>query len=194
MTVELTERGLSRDEVVAVARGGDAVSVGAGAVAAMERGAEVVAPHVASEEPVDGVSTGFGAVANTSMPPERVALMQKSLVRSHAAGMGPEVETEVVRAMMVLRARSLSMGYSGVRPLVAEGIVALLNASLTPVVPEHGSLGASGDLAPLAHAALPLLGEGVVRGSGGELRDAAEALAAAGIEPIELGAKEGLAL
>ena len=120
--------------------------------------------------------------------------MQKSLVRSHAAGMGPEVETEVVRAMMVLRARSLSMGYSGVRPLVAEGIVGLLNASLTPVVPEYGSLGASGDLAPLAHAALPLLGEGVVRDADGELLDAADALAAAGLAPIELMAKEGLAL
>jgi histidine ammonia-lyase len=194
VTVELTERGLARDEVLAVARGGDAVSVGAGAVAAMERGAEVVARHVASDEPVYGVSTGFGALANTSIPPEKRALMQKSLVRSHAAGMGPEVETEVVRAMMVLRARSLSMGYSGVRPLVAEGIVGLLNASLTPVVPEYGSLGASGDLAPLAHAALPLLGEGVVRDADGELLDAADALAAAGLAPIELMAKEGLAL
>src|ERR1700754_1236792 len=192
--VELTEKGLSRDEVVAVARGGDAVSVGPEAVEAMERGAEVVARHVASDEPVYGVSTGFGALANTLIPPEKRALMQKSLVRSHAAGMGPEVETEVVRAMMVLRARSLSMGYSGVRPLVAEGIVGLLNASLTPVVPEYGSLGASGDLAPLAHAALPLLGEGVVRDADGELLDAADALAAAGLAPIELMAKEGLAL
>src|ERR1700748_330830 len=186
LTVELTERGLGREQVVAVARGGDAVRVGAGAVAAMERGAEVVARHVASDEPVYGVSTGFGALANTSIPAEKRELMQKSLVRSHAAGMGPEVETEVVRAMMVLRARSLSMGYSGVRPLVAEGIVGLLNASLTPVVPEYGSLGASGDLAPLAHAALPLLGEGVVRDADGELLDAADALSAAGLAPIEL--------
>src|SRR6201991_1471594 len=98
--VELTEKGLSRDEVVAVARGGDAVSVGAGAVAAMERGAEVVARHVASEEPVYGVSTGFGALANTSIPPEKRALMQKSLVRSHAAGIGAEGETEGVRGKM----------------------------------------------------------------------------------------------
>jgi histidine ammonia-lyase len=192
--VELTDGGLAREEVVAVARGGAEVRVGADAVAAMERGAAVVAGHVASDEPVYGVSTGFGALANTPIPAEKRALMQRSLIRSHAAGMGPEVETEVVRAMMVLRARSLSMGFSGVRPLVAEGIVGLLNASLTPVVPEHGSLGASGDLAPLAHAALPLLGEGVVRDAGGELRDAADALAAAGLEPIELRAKEGLAL
>src|ERR1700761_7273385 len=189
MTVELTERGLSRDEVVAVARGGGGGG-GGGWGAAGGRGGEVVARHVAWDEPVYGVSTGFGALANTSIPPEKRALMQKSLVRSHAAGMGPEVETEVVRAMMVLRARSLSMGYSGVRPLVAEGIVGLLNASLTPVVPEYGSLGASGDLAPLAHAALPLLGEGVVRDADGELIDAADALAAAGLAPIERRAKE----
>jgi histidine ammonia-lyase len=193
-TVELTANGLSRQEVVAVARDGAELRVGETAVAAMERGAAVVAELVASDAPVYGVSTGFGALATTPIPAERRALLQKALIRSHAAGMGPEVEAEVVRAMMALRARSLSMGYSGVRPLVAEGIVALLNASLTPVVPEHGSLGASGDLAPLAHAALPLLGEGRVRDAGGELRDAGEALAAAGIAPIELLAKEGLAL
>ncbi|HEX4306936.1 MAG TPA: aromatic amino acid lyase, partial [Solirubrobacterales bacterium] len=194
VSVELTDKGVSRDEVVAVARGGAQVRIGAEAVAAMERGAAVVAAHVASDEPVYGVSTGFGALATTPIPAEKRALLQKSLVRSHAAGMGPEVETEVVRAMMVLRARSLSMGFSGVRPLVAEGIVALLNASLTPVVPEYGSLGASGDLAPLAHAALALLGEGTVRDSSGEPLDAVDALAAAGLEPLELRAKEGLAL
>jgi histidine ammonia-lyase len=194
MSVELTDRGLSRDEVVAVARAGAEVRVGEAAVAAMERGAAVVAELVASDEPVYGVSTGFGALATTPIPAEKRAQLQKALVRSHAAGMGPEVETEVARALMVLRARSLSMGYSGVRPVVAEGIVALLNASLTPVIPEYGSLGASGDLAPLAHSALPLLGEGVVRDGSGELRDAAEALTAAGLEPLELRAKEGLAL
>src|SRR6201992_1896795 len=194
MAVELTDRGLSRDEVVAVSREGAEVPVGDRAVAAMERGAAVVAELVASDEPVYGVSTGFGALATTPIPAEKRALLQKSLVRSHAAGMGPEVETEVVRAMMVLRARSLSMGYSGVRPLVAEGIVGVFNASVTPVVPEYGSLGASGDLAPLAHAALPLLGEGVVRDADGELLDAGDALATAGLVPIELMAKEGLAL
>ena len=193
-TVELTDRGLSREQVVAVARAGAEVRVGAEAVAAMERGAAVVAGHVASDEPVYGVSTGFGALATTPIPAEKRALLQRSLVRSHAAGMGPEVETEVVRAMMVLRARSLAMGYSGVRPVVAERIAALLNASLTPVVPEYGSLGASGDLAPLAHAALPLIGEGTVRDDSGELRDAGDALAVAGLEPLELQAKEGLAL
>jgi histidine ammonia-lyase len=108
--------------------------------------------------------------------------------------MGPPVEVEVVRAMMLLRARTLAMGYSGARPEVADAILALLNAGLTPVVPEHGSLGASGDLAPLAHCALALLGEGEVIDRGGQRARAAEALAAAGIEPLVLSAKEGLSL
>ena len=112
--------------------------------------------------------------------------MQRALVRSHAAGMGPPVEPEVVRAMMLLRARTLAMGFSGARPEVAEAIVALLNAGITPVVPEHGSLGASGDLAPLAHCALVLLGEGETL-DGRTVRDA-------GVEPLRLEAKEGLAL
>src|ERR1700753_552277 len=130
MAVELTDRGLSRDEVVAVSREGAEVPVGEAAVAAMERGAAVVADLVASDEPVYGVSTGFGALATTPIPAAKRTLLQKSLVRSHAAGMGPEVETEVVRAMMVLRARSLSLGFSGVGPLVAEGVGALVHASL----------------------------------------------------------------
>ncbi|HVO53086.1 MAG TPA: histidine ammonia-lyase [Solirubrobacterales bacterium] len=194
MTVELTACGLSREQVVSVSRDAEQVSVGAAAITAMQRGAAVVAELVASNEPVYGVSTGFGALATTPIPAEKRALLQKSLVRSHAAGMGPEVEVEVVRAMMLLRARSLATGYCGVRPIVAERIAALLNASLTPVVPEHGSLGASGDLAPLAHCALPLIGEGMVRDGSGELLDASDALTASGIEPLELVAKEGLAL
>jgi histidine ammonia-lyase len=133
---------------------------------------------------VYGVSTGFGSLATTVIPPERREELQRALIRSHAAGIGPAVEDEVVRAMMLLRARSLALGYSGVRPVVVERIVALLNAGITPVVPEYGSLGASGDLAPLAHVALALIGEG----------DSASAAAAAGIEPIALQAKEGLAL
>jgi histidine ammonia-lyase len=120
--------------------------------------------------------------------------LQRALVRSHAAGMGPPVEREVVRAMMVLRARTLAMGCSGARPVVAERFLSLLRAGLTPLVPEHGSLGASGDLAPLAHCALVLIGEGSVVDPSGAVSPAAEALGAAGIEPIELTAKEGLAL
>ena len=195
MTVELTDGGISREEVVAVARRGEEVRVGGSAVAAMERGAAVVAELVASEEPVYGVSTGFGALATTRDPGGEAGELQKALIRSHAAGMGPEVETEVVRAMMVLRARSLSMGYRGVRPQVAEGIVELLNAGVTPVVPEYGSLGRQ----RRPRAARPLRrwrcsARGGARTADGELRAAAEALAAAGLEPLELGAKEGLAL
>jgi histidine ammonia-lyase len=141
------------------------------------------------------VSTGFGSLANVSIPIERREELQRALVRSHSAGMGPPVEREVVRAMMLLRTRTLAMGCSGARPLVAETMLALLNAGLTPVVPEHGSLGASGDLAPLAHCALVLLGEGEVDGPSGEGPVAAgPALQSAGIEPVTLGPKEGLAL
>jgi len=147
-----------------------------------------------SEEPVYGVSTGFGSLATTQIPYERREELQRALIRSHAAGMGDPVEREVVRAMMLLRARSLALGYSGARPEVAETILQILNAGITPRVPEHGSLGASGDLAPLAHCGLTLIGEGEVLGDDGTRRSAADALTEAGIEPLTLRAKEGLAL
>jgi len=141
-----------------------------------------------------GVSTGFGALATRHIPTERRAQLQRSLVRSHAAGSGPEVEREVVRALMLLRLSTLATGRTGVRPETAEAYAAVLNAGITPVVREYGSLGCSGDLAPLAHCALAVLGEGEVRDADGRLRPAAEALAAAGITPIALQEKEGLAL
>ena len=193
-SVELTSAGLSPAEVLAVARGGARVTVGAEARAAMERSAAVVAALAESEEPHYGISTGFGSLALVRIPADGREQLQRALVRSHAAGMGPPIEREVVRAMMVLRARSLAMGCSGARPEVAEAIVALLNAGLTPVVPEHGSLGASGDLAPLAHCALALMGEGSVDRPDGTrcLRRARSRPRA--FEPIELGPKEGLAL
>jgi histidine ammonia-lyase len=192
--VELTPDGLSPAEVLAVARGDAPVTVGAEAGAAMERSAAVVEALAQSEEPHYGISTGFGSLALVRIATDGREQLQRALVRSHAAGMGPPIEREVVRAMMVLRARSLAMGCSGTRPAVAAAIVGMLNAGLTPVVPEHGSLGASGDLAPLAHCALALLGEGEVDGADGVRVPASVALAAAGLEPIELGPKEGLAL
>jgi histidine ammonia-lyase len=192
--VEIGPSGIGADEVVAVARRGAAATLGPGAREAMERGAAIVERLAASDQPAYGVSTGFGSLATTRIPPSQRADLQRALVRSHAAGMGPPVEAEVVRAMMLLRARTLAMGLSGARPLLAETILALLEAGLTPLVPEHGSLGASGDLAPLAHCALALIGEGEVSDRAGVTLEASEAMRGAGIEPVTLVAKEGLAL
>jgi histidine ammonia-lyase len=193
-SVELRVDGVSAADVVAVARGDAPVVLGEAARAEMERSAAVVAERAAAEEPAYGISTGFGSLALVRIPAEARVALQRALIRSHASGMGPPVEREVVRAMMLLRARSLAMGRSGARPVVVERIIALLGAGITPVVPEHGSLGASGDLAPLAHCALVLTGEGSVTDSAGSIRPGADALASAGIEPLELTAKEGLAL
>jgi len=192
--VEIANRRLGVREVVAVAREDAEVELTAEATEAMAASAAIVERLADSDEPVYGVSTGFGSLATTPIPADRRVDLQRSLIRSHAAGVGAPVEREVVRAMMVLRARSLAMGYSGARPEVAEAIVAMLNAGITPVVPEHGSLGASGDLAPLAHCGLALMGEGEVVDSDGSRGTSAAALRAAGIEPIVLRAKEGLAL
>jgi histidine ammonia-lyase len=194
MSVVLEAGGLRADEVVVVARDDAPVVLGDEARAAMERSAAVVAALSSSEEPAYGISTGFGSLAMVRIPADARVALQRALIRSHAAGMGPPVEREVVRAMMLLRARTLAMGYSGARPLLAERILELLSAGITPVVPEHGSLGASGDLAPLAHCALVLTGEGSVLGKDGVAVPAAGILAHAGIEPVELTAKEGLAL
>ncbi len=185
---------LRPDDVIAVARNDAQVSLAAEARRAMERSAAVTARHADAAEPVYGVTTGFGSLATVPIPAARRGQLQKSLVRSHAAGLGDPIETETVRAMMLLRVRSLSMGYSGARPLVAETMLAVLNAAITPIVPEYGSVGASGDLAPLAHCALALTGEGAVYSRDGTEMPAAAALAQAGIEPLTLGAKEGLAL
>src|SRR5437588_7537631 len=174
--VELTATGVSAADVVAVARRDVRVSVADDARSTMARSEAVVAGLADSEEPAYGVTTGFGSLATVPIPAGRREALQRALIRSHAAGMGPGVEREVVRAMMFLRARTLAMGWSGTRPVVAETIVALLNAGLTPVVPEHGSLGASGDLAPLAHCALALMGEGDVDCPDGVRRPASEAL------------------
>jgi len=192
--IRLTGKDLKARDVIAVARDDAEVALAAEATRAMELSAAIVERLEGSTEPVYGVSTGFGSLATTPIPADRRLDLQRSLIRSHAAGLGKPLEREVVRAMMLLRARSLAMGYSGARPEVAETIAAMLNAGVTPVVPEHGSLGASGDLAPLAHCALALMGEGEVFVPGGGPLAADEALAAAGIDPVVLTAKEGLAL
>jgi histidine ammonia-lyase len=191
--IQINGRGLGIDDVVAVARGGVRAHLGREARAAMERSAALVDSLVAGDQPVYGVTTGFGSLANTVIPAHRTAELQVALVRSHAAGLGDPVEREVVRAMLLLRARSLAMACSGARPELVDLQLELLRHDLTPVVREHGSLGASGDLAPLAHCALPLIGEGEVWTSDAPTPSAA-ALARAGLTPVTLRAKEGLAL
>ena len=194
MTVTVTPTGVTVADVLAVARGTDRIEIAPETVAAMTASREIIDDIERQARPVYGVSTGFGALANTFIAPERRVELQHSLIRSHAAGVGAPMPREVVRAMMLLRVRSLALGHSGVRPLVAQALVELLNHDITPWVPEHGSLGASGDLAPLAHCALVLLGEGWVLSKDGERAAAMDALAHAGIRPIDLAAKEGLAL
>jgi histidine ammonia-lyase len=143
--------------------------------------------------PAYGISTGFGALATRHIPGELRTQLQRSLVRSHAASSGPEVEPEVIRGMALLRLQTMATGHTGVRPSTAQAYADLLNAGITPVVREWGSLGCSGDLAPLAHVALAVMGEGDVRVHG-EVTTAGLALSAAGLEPLELAEKEGLAL
>ena len=182
--VVLGSTGVRANDVVSVARHGAKVQLDEPAREAIARSAAIVERLAQRDDAVYGISTGFGSLATTVIPPDRREELQRALIRSHAAGMGPLVEPEVVRAMMLLRARTLAMGFSGVRQVVVDTILALLNADIIPEVHEHGSLGASGDLAPLAHVALALIGEG----------ECAPAMAAAGISPVTLQAKEGLAL
>lgn len=191
--VLLGSHGVGLVDVVDVARAGTRAQLAPEARTAMNRSAALVDGFVASGSPVYGVTTGFGSLASTVIPAERTAELQVALVRSHAAGMGDTVELEVVRAMLFLRARSLAMAFSGARPEIVDLQLAMLNAGITPVVREHGSLGASGDLAPLSHCALAVIGEGEVW-AGGDPEPTAGALERAGLNPVQLRAKEGLAL
>jgi histidine ammonia-lyase len=186
---------LALADVVAVARDGARVVLDEAAVAGM-RASRAVVEALAGDtsHPHYGISTGFGALATTGIPMNMRTQLQRSLIRSHAAGSGPAVEREVVRALVLLRLSTLTTGRTGVRVEVAETYAAMLDAGITPVVHEYGSLGCSGDLAPLAHCALAATGEGLVRDAGGLLVEAAEALRQAGIEPLVLREKEGLAL
>jgi histidine ammonia-lyase len=194
MQITLGRRPLTIDEVVAVARHDATVVIDTDALAAMAVTRGIVEGLADDVEPHYGVSTGFGALATTHIPVAKRAELQRSLVRSHAASSGPEVEREVVRGTMLLRLQTLTTARTGARPVIAETYAAVLNAGITPVVGEYGSLGCSGDLAPLAHCALAIMGEGTVRNAAGELVPAAQALAAVGIEPVALREKEGLAL
>jgi histidine ammonia-lyase len=185
---------VSPDDVLRVARHGHGVRLADDAVAEIARSRAVVDGLAKDDQPHYGISTGFGALATKHIPLEMRAQLQRSLIRSHAAGSGPEVEREVVRALMLLRLSTLATGRTGVRVETAQAYAAMLDAGITPVVHEYGSLGCSGDLAPLSSIALALMGEGEVRDADGVLRPAGEALRARGIEPVELAEKEGLAL
>jgi histidine ammonia-lyase len=184
----------SVDEIVRVARDGAGVVLSSESEAEIARSRSIIESLAEDVEPHYGVSTGFGALANRHIPTEQRMQLQRGLIRSHAAGSGAEVEREVVRVLMLLRLSTLATGRTGVRLNTAQVYATMLTAGITPVVREYGSLGCSGDLAPLAHCALAAMGEGEVRDAKGELRPAADALAAAGIEPIVLQEKEGLAL
>jgi histidine ammonia-lyase len=186
--------GVSRPDVVGVARHGRAVVIQPAALEAVRRSHRIATELVAGNRAVYGLSTGFGALADRYVEPESRAALQLGLVRSHAATVGREVDPEVVRAMVLLRTATLAKGFSGIRTELVTGLVELLNHGIVPIVREHGSLGCSGDLAPLAHVALALVGEGEVLDDRGQRRSAAEALRSAGLSPLVLEAKEGLAL
>jgi histidine ammonia-lyase len=181
-------------DVVAVARYGAQVRIDDPALEEIAKSRAAIEALAHAETPHYGVSTGFGALATRHIAPELRTQLQRSLVRSHAAGSGAEVEREVVRALVLLRLSTLATGRTGVKVETAQAYADLLNAGLTPVVHEYGSLGCSGDLAPLAHVALAVMGEGQVRNADGELQDAEVALQANNLSPIVLAEKEGLAL
>jgi histidine ammonia-lyase len=193
-TVRVGVGPVSFEDVVAVAREEAAVELTEDALTAIDRARVVVEELAAAPTPAYGVSTGFGALATRHIPTELREQLQRSLIRSHAAGSGPEVEREVVRGLMLLRLSTLATGHTGIRRETAQLMASLLSAGITPVVREYGSLGCSGDLGPLAHCALVLMGEGDVRDADGTLMPAADALSASGLAPVQLGAKEGLAL
>ena len=191
--IVLTGANLTIADVEAVARDGVPAVLDDHARARMQEAREVIEALVAQGAVVYGVTTGFGDLASVSIPPADAARLQENLLMSHAAGVGPAFPREIVRAMLLLRANTLALGHSGCRPLVVDRLLDFLRLGIHPVVPEQGSLGASGDLAPLAHLALPLIGRGHAE-YGGNVVPGLVALREAGLEPLVLGPKEGLAL
>jgi histidine ammonia-lyase len=195
-TVTVNGDALTIEDVVDVARGAATAELAPSVAAAMEPSQSVVAAAIAGDAPVYGVNTGFGALADTRVGARDLERLQGAIVRSHAAGTGEPLDDAAVRAVLLLRARTLAAGYSGVRIDLPARLIEMLNLGLLPVVPGKGSVGASGDLAQLAHLAQTLIGEGRLRGPGDPLqgRPAAEVLAEVGITPLQLAPKEGLSL
>jgi histidine ammonia-lyase len=184
---------LTIDEVVAVARTKAEVKLSAKAEKRMQEAVNFVQQLINSGEVIYGVTTGFGPFSEVIISEEKARLLQRNLIISHAAGVGKPLPIEIIRAAMLLRANTLAKGYSGIRPSTLQLLLALLNKGVHPIIPEKGSVGASGDLAPLAHMALVLIGEGEAEYNG-EILSGAEALKRAGLKPIELEPKEGIAL
>jgi histidine ammonia-lyase len=193
-TVIITGDPLTVEDVVDVALGRASAELGPDVPARMRASREVVTSAIHGTHAVYGVNTGFGALADTRVGEQDLATLQRAIVMSHAAGTGEPLNDETVRAMLLLRARTLAAGYSGVRPDLPARLIELLNLGLLPVIPAKGSVGASGDLAQLAHLAQPLIGEGRLRRPGDGGRPAAEVLAEHGIAPLTLAPKEGLSL
>jgi histidine ammonia-lyase len=184
---------LTIEQVVAVADGSTEIVVGADLAQRMAPARNLVRQVIDQNKTVYGITTGFGALSNTRIPAERAGELQYDLIRSHAAGVGPLLEPAIVRAMLACRARTLAQGHSGARPEIVERLIAMVSADVLPAVPSQGSVGASGDLAPFAHLALPLIGEGFVLSDDGT-EPSADALARLGWEPLHLEPKEGLSL
>ena len=191
--VELDGSHLTLDQVWRVATLDDPVGLSSDAVSAMRRSRAVVEKLAAGDDAVYAVNTGVGLLADVRVPAEDLEQLQRNVIRSHACGVGQPLAREEVRAMMLIRANVLAKGFSGIRPVVAERLCELLNHGVTPVVPSQGSVGASGDLAPLAHIGLVLIGEGEADFGGRRLRGG-EALERAGIQAIALASKEGISL
>src|SRR5690348_12672540 len=193
MPILLTGNDLTFDQLYSVALRNEAVSLAPAAVTRMNASRAVVDRLVAADETAYGINTGFGKLASVRISAEQVRQLQVNLVRSHGCGIGTPLSIPETRAMMLLRANALAKGLSGVRPLVVETLCAMLNAGVHPVIPSQGSVGASGDLAPLAHLAQVVIGEGRAE-LRGQIGGGAEAMKAGGVAPIALEAKEGLSL
>src|SRR5579863_7578726 len=193
-TIELNGNDLTFDQLYAVALRGDKVSLSHVAAERMNASRAVVDRLVASGKTAYGINTGFGKLASVRISSEQVRQLQVNLVRSHASGVGAPLSEAETRAMMLLRANALAKGLSGIRPVVVETLCAMLNAKVHPVIPSQGSVGASGDLAPLAHLAHVVIGEGHARIGGSTEISGADAMRQANIKPVALEAKEGLSL
>ena len=191
--MELSGRRLSLEEITSVAKGGAALSISNEALDRIRSTRAVVEKLLSQGRVVYGVNTGFGKLADIRIPNSELEALQLDLVRSHACGLGPPLSVPETRAMMLLRANVLALGYSGCRTELVVSLLEMMEREVHPLVPEKGSVGASGDLAPLAHLALSMIGEGQSL-YGGQMLDGAEALKAAGMSPVRLAAKEGLAL